>query len=122
MITAGPATLSTGGAVSNTGLALVKLGIPTRLIGKIGRDPFGEAVCRIVSSYDPDLVSGMVVDPDSSTSYTICLSPPGMDRMFLHWSGANETFSPDDIDYQAAQPGGFVPLRLPAGHAPVLSK
>jgi sugar/nucleoside kinase (ribokinase family) len=100
MITAGPATLSTGGAVSNTGLALVKLGIPTRLIGKIGRDPFGEAVCRIVSSYDPDLISGMVVDPDSSTSYTICLSPPGMDRMFLHWSGANETFSPSDIHYQ----------------------
>jgi sugar/nucleoside kinase (ribokinase family) len=101
MITAGPATLSTGGAVSNTGLALVKLGIPTRLIGKIGRDPFGEAVCRIVGSYDPELLSGMVVDPDSSTSYTICLSPPGMDRMFLHWAGANETFSPDDIDYQA---------------------
>jgi sugar/nucleoside kinase (ribokinase family) len=100
MITAGPATLSTGGAVSNTGLALVKLGIPTRLSGKIGRDPFGEAVCRVISSYDPELISGMVVDPDSSTSYTICLSPPGMDRMFLHWSGANETFSPDDIDYQ----------------------
>jgi sugar/nucleoside kinase (ribokinase family) len=100
MITAGPATLSTGGAVSNTGLALVKLGIPTRLIGKIGRDPFGEAVCRIISSYDPELITGMVVDPDSSTSYTICLSPPGMDRMFLHWSGANETFSPSDIDYQ----------------------
>ena len=99
MITAGPATLSTGGAVSNTGLALVKLGIPTRLIGKIGLDPFGEAVCRIIGSYDPGLISGMVVDPDSSTSYTICLSPPGMDRMFLHWSGANETFSPSNIDY-----------------------
>jgi sugar/nucleoside kinase (ribokinase family) len=101
MITAGPATLSTGGAVSNTGLALVKLGIPTQLIGKIGRDPFGEAVCRIVGSFGPALTEGMVVDPDSSTSYTICLSPPGMDRMFLHWTGANATFSPDDIDYQA---------------------
>jgi sugar/nucleoside kinase (ribokinase family) len=100
MITAGPATLSTGGAVSNTGLALVKLGLPTRLIGKIGRDPFGEAVCRIINSYDPALTAGMVVDPASSTSYTICLSPPGMDRMFLHWAGANETFSPEDIDYE----------------------
>jgi sugar/nucleoside kinase (ribokinase family) len=99
MITAGPVTLSTGGAVSNTGLALVKLGIPTQLIGKIGRDPFGEAVCRIVGGYGPGLTAGMVVDPDSGTSYTICLSPPGMDRMFLHWAGANETFSPHDIDY-----------------------
>jgi sugar/nucleoside kinase (ribokinase family) len=100
MITAGPATLSTGGAVSNTGLALVRLGIPTQLVAKIGSDPFGEAVCRIVSSFDPALTSGMVVDPHSSTSYTVILSPPGLDRMFLHCTGANETFSPDDIDYQ----------------------
>jgi sugar/nucleoside kinase (ribokinase family) len=100
MITAGPATISTGGAVSNTGLALYKLGIPTQLIAKIGRDPFGEAVCRIVSGYNPTLIDGMVIDPNSSTSYTVILSPPGLDRMFLHCTGANETFSPDDIDYQ----------------------
>jgi sugar/nucleoside kinase (ribokinase family) len=99
MITAGPATLCTGGAVSNTGLALVRLGIPTQLVAKIGNDPFAEAVCRIVSSYDPALTDGMVVDPLSSTSYTVILSPPGLDRMFLHWAGANDTFSPDDIDY-----------------------
>lgn len=99
MITAGPPTLSTGGAVSNTGLALFRLGIPTQLIGKIGRDPFGEAVCRVINRFDPTLTSKMVVDPQSSTSYTVILSPPGLDRMFLHNPGANETFSPEDIDY-----------------------
>ncbi len=100
MITTGPATFSTGGAVSNTGLALVKLGIPTRLVAKIGRDPFGEAVCRIIGGYGSDLVDGLLIDPDTSTSYTVILSPPGLDRMFLHCAGANETFSPDDIDDQ----------------------
>jgi sugar/nucleoside kinase (ribokinase family) len=100
LITAGPATLATGGAVSNTGLALLKLGIPTRLIGKVGRDPFGEVVLRIVSSYDPALAAGITLDPVSSTSYTICLSPPGLDRMFLHCEGTDQTFYPDDIDYE----------------------
>jgi len=37
----GPATLSTGGPVSNTGLALVRLGIDTALMGKVGDDPLG---------------------------------------------------------------------------------
>ena len=99
MITTGPAALATGGAVSNTGLSLYRLGVPTRLIGKIGRDPFAEAVCRIVSSYAPQLAEGMVVDECTGTSYTVILSPPGVDRMFLHYIGPNLTFSPDDIDY-----------------------
>jgi sugar/nucleoside kinase (ribokinase family) len=115
-ITAGPTMLSTGGAVSNTGLALVKLGIPTQLIGKIGRDPFGEAVCQIISSYDPTLTAGLVVDTVSSTSYTIGLSPPGVDRMFLHYTGANETFSPSDIDYQSLNQAALFHF----GYPPVL--
>ena len=32
----GPATLATGGAVSNTGIALRRLGVRTRLMGKVG--------------------------------------------------------------------------------------
>ncbi len=100
MITAGPATLATGGAVSNTGLSLFRLGVPTQLIAKIGNDSFAEAVRRIVSSYDPDLTRGMVVDEQAGTSYTVILSPPGLDRMFLHYLGPNQTFSPADIDYR----------------------
>ena len=39
----GPATFSTGGPVSNTGLALHRLGIATRLMGKVGDDLLGQA-------------------------------------------------------------------------------
>jgi len=99
LLEVGPVSLSTGGAVSNTGLALNKLGIKTQLMGKVGDDLFGEAVRQIVGSYGSDLADGMVVDASVSTSYTIIISPPGVDRMFLHCPGANDTFSASDVRY-----------------------
>jgi sugar/nucleoside kinase (ribokinase family) len=97
----GPATFSTGGAVPNTGLALSKLGIKARLMGKIGEDAFGQAIRQIVSSFGKSLADDMIVDPASSTSYTFIISPPGVDRMFLHSPGANDTFTADDVLYDA---------------------
>jgi sugar/nucleoside kinase (ribokinase family) len=95
----GPAALSTGGAVSNTGLALNILGIPTRLMGKIGDDLFGRAVQGIVNRYGPGLAEGMIVDPADSTSYTLIVNPPNIDRIFLHCPGANDTFRASDVRY-----------------------
>jgi sugar/nucleoside kinase (ribokinase family) len=95
----GPVTLSTGGSVSNTGLALTRLGIKTLLMGKVGDDLFGQAIKQIVSSYGPHLADGMVVDKATSSSYTIIISPPDVDRAFLHCPGANDTFDADDVRY-----------------------
>ncbi len=99
VIEIGRATLSTGGAVSNTGLALHRLGIPTRLMGKVGQDLFGQAILDIIRTFGEGLVEGMKVDAQSNTSYTLVISPPGVDRMFFHDAGANSTFSAEDIDY-----------------------
>jgi sugar/nucleoside kinase (ribokinase family) len=99
LIDVGPVALSTGGPVSNTGLALHKLGVPTQLMGKIGDDLFGQAVRQLVSAYDPRLAGGMVVDPQANTSYTVVINPPGVDRIFLHCHGANDTFGADDVRY-----------------------
>lgn len=95
----GPVTLSTGGAVSNTGLALHRLGIRTQLMGKIGDDLLGQAVQQIVRRYGERLADGMIVDPAVNTSYTVVINPPGIDRIFLHCPGANDTFGADDIRY-----------------------
>ncbi len=95
----GPAAFSTGGAVSNTGLALHKLGIETQLMGKIGDDIFGRAVLQLIAAHDPNLTRGMVVDPTASTSYTIVINPPDLDRSFLHYPGANDSFGDADIRY-----------------------
>ncbi len=96
----GPAGFMTGGPVSNTGLALHRLGIATRLIAKTGADPFGQVVGGIVEKIDPGLVSGLVRDPQASTAYTIILSPPGLDRIFIHSTGANDSFDAADIDFE----------------------
>jgi sugar/nucleoside kinase (ribokinase family) len=95
----GRAALSTGGAVSNTGLALNRLGIPTRLMGKIGDDLFGRAVQGIISRYGRELAGGMIVDTGDATSYTLIVNPPNIDRIFLHCPGANDTFRAQDVRY-----------------------
>jgi sugar/nucleoside kinase (ribokinase family) len=99
LLTTGPVTYATGGAVSNTGLALHRLGIDTRLMGKIGADLFGQAIRQIVSRFEPGLAEGLIVDPAASSSYTIVISPPGVDRIFLHCPGPNDTFTVEDVRY-----------------------
>jgi sugar/nucleoside kinase (ribokinase family) len=99
LVQVGPVAFCTGGPVSNTGLALHKLGIATRLMGKTGADLFGQAVQQIVQSYGRELADGMIVDPTVGTSYTIVINPPGIDRFFLHCPGANDTFGADDVRY-----------------------
>ena len=113
LVDVGPAALSTGGPVSNTGLALHKLGIPTQLMGKIGDDLFGQAVRQLVAGYDPRLADGMVVDPQANTSYTVVINPPGVDRIFLHCPGANDTFSADDVRYDLLADAGLFHFGYP---------
>lgn len=97
LLEAGAATLSTGGPVSNTGLALHRLGVPVRLIAKVGDDAFGHVVTRIIDTIDPALLSGMELDPQAITSYSIIISPPHTDRIFLHCPGANHDFGSAEV-------------------------
>ncbi len=88
------ADVHTGGSVANTGLALKLLGENVRLLGKVGDDAFGAIVKSILASYG---TGGLITDPGSSTSYSVVLAVPGIDRVFLHNPGANDTFCGDDI-------------------------
>ncbi|MCX7886211.1 MAG: PfkB family carbohydrate kinase [Verrucomicrobiae bacterium] len=91
----GPAVISTGGAVSNTGLALRRLGVRTRLIGKVGDDAFGRIIREIAGS------DGMIVARGETSSYTVVINPPNVDRAFLHCPGANDTFRASDVTDEA---------------------
>jgi sugar/nucleoside kinase (ribokinase family) len=97
LVNVGPAALSTGGSVSNTGLALHKLGIDTRLIARVGADEFGQAIRQLVAARAPGLEAGITADSQNSTSYSVVISPPGVDRTFLHHPGANDSFSAADV-------------------------
>ena len=110
----GPATLSTGGAVSNTGLSLARLGIDTQLCGKVGDDAFGSAVRAIVDRHTPGSSSGVIVSSSDSTSYSIVLAPPGMDRAFVHSPGANDTFGPEDVPQQTLDQAALLHHGYPA--------
>ena len=115
-VEAGPVVFSTGGAVSNTGLALHKLGISTGLMGKVGSDLFGQAILQIVDLHGPGLSDGMVVAPGESSSYSIIISPPSADRMLIHAPGCNATFGANDVRYDTLESSTAFPLRLPTPH------
>lgn len=88
----------TGGAVANTGLAMKKLGGNVRLMGKVGKDAFGGIVKSILSEYDAG--DALIETEDAETSYTVALAIPGIDRIFLHDPGANDTFCRKDLDME----------------------
>lgn len=88
----------TGGAVANTGLAMKILGNDVSLVGKIGEDAFGKIVLDVLGKYQAE--KDMIVSAQSSTSYSVVLAVPGIDRIFLHDPGANDTFGADELNWQ----------------------
>lgn len=94
------ADVHTGGSVANTGLALKLLGCDVTLMGKVGDDAFGMMIRNILARYG---AGGLLTDPESSTSYSVVLAVPGVDRVFLHSPGANDTFSGADIPEEALE-------------------
>lgn len=98
LLKVGPATVATGGAVSNTGIALHRLGIVTRLMGKVGDDFIGQSILDFIRRQGADLANNMIVAPGEQSSYAVVLNPPGVDRMFLHFTGTNDTFRAADVD------------------------
>ena len=96
LVVIGAAKLAPGGPVSNVGIALHKLGVKTAFMGKVGDDLFGKGLLELFKPFGAE--RGMVVVPGEVTSYTLVIAPPGVDRIFLHNPGANDTYCAADID------------------------
>lgn len=113
LIRTGEAVVHTGGVVSNTGLTLHKMGANVRLAGKVGDDAMGRMLLSMMKKHGTE--KDLIVDGSTSTSYTIVVAPPGIDRIFLHGPGANDTFRTDDLsdellDHAAVVHFGYPPL------------
>ncbi len=113
LINVGRATTSTGGPVSNTGLALQRLGQTVAMMGKVGDDFFGKAILERLKSCGVE--SGMSIVTGEATSYTLVIAPPGVDRVFLHNPGTNDTFGPEDVNLRIVEKArlfhfGYPPL------------
>lgn len=87
-----------GGSIANTGLGLKILGADVALMGKIGADAFGMIVKEQIAEYVS--TNYMIESENENTSYSVVIAPKGIDRMFLHCPGANDTFSSVDPDYE----------------------
>ena len=95
LVRVGPADVHIGGCVANTGLALQKLGVPTRLVARVGADALGGLVRAQAGASGADCA--LIEDSSASTSYSVVLAPPGVDRVFLHHAGANEFFTDQNV-------------------------
>lgn len=96
LISVGKPDVHIGGSVGNTGLAMRIMGAEVTLMGKIGNDEFGRLVLSQLAEYGD--CSGMIVSDKADTSYSTVIAVPGVDRIILHNSGANHTFTAEDID------------------------
>ena len=106
-------TFSTGGAVSNTGITLKRLGFDPILMARLVADYVGDITRRILED-EGISTETIITSPDVSSSYTVVISPPNTDRLFLHHPGANDAFSAYDVRLSGLKPGlfhlGYPPL------------
>ncbi|MBN2532709.1 MAG: carbohydrate kinase family protein [Spirochaetales bacterium] len=102
MINMGECVVVGGGPVTNAGVSIRRLGVKTELIGKIGSDNFGKEILRWYEEQEGHFEGIKVVDGES-TSYTIAICIPGIDRFYLHHCGANDTFGYDDMNFNIVE-------------------
>lgn len=81
--------LTTGGMVSNSGIALAKLGMRTAAVACIGQDDWADVVRRRYQSEGLD-TTHLIAHPTARTSATIVLVDASGERSFLFELGASE--------------------------------
>jgi len=88
-----------GGCAPNTAIDLAKIdrSIPLSVLGKIGDDENGRYVLSQFNHYNINC-AGVSVSEDKPTSFSDVMNLPSGERTFFHARGANEVFSPADID------------------------
>lgn len=88
--------LHSGGCAANTGIALGKLGIATRIVGRVGQDGFGEFLVRELERHGLD-TRGVARDATVNTSATMVMVHSDAERSFLHYRGANAELTDADV-------------------------
>ena len=88
--------LTIGGCAANAAVDLVKMGVPTAVVGRVGGDLFGRIVIDLLSEHGVD-ASAIKVSAAADTSQTLIVNVAGQDRRFVHTFGANAEFSAADI-------------------------
>jgi len=104
-----------GGCAGNVAIDLRRLGRGARVVGKVGKDLFGDFIMQELEKHgiDTSTVSRSERFPTSATSI---INVRGEDRRFIHCIGANADFTLADIDFstldgaRALYVGGYMAM------------
>jgi sugar/nucleoside kinase (ribokinase family) len=95
-------TLTTGGNGLNVAIDLGRLGVAAALLGRAGRDAFGDFVLAEAAAAGVD-VSGVVRDPSAGTGVTFVAVTARGERSFTHTPAANARLVRGDLDMAAVR-------------------
>ncbi len=90
--------LEIGGCAANTGTGLARLGIRTGVMGKLGKDGFGDFIENRLRSNGLD-TRGVIRTDEKNTSFTFVMIAEDGERAFFHYVGANGALRLEDVDF-----------------------
>lgn len=91
-------TIHNGGNAMTASINLRKMGVETKIIGKVGNDAFGDYLNNCLTQSGVD-TSGLKRDNMFQTSASVLLVDTTGERSFFHTTGANAEFNITDIDF-----------------------
>ncbi|MEY9988713.1 sugar/nucleoside kinase (ribokinase family) [Streptomyces sp. V4I8] len=92
--------MTAAGTAGGTALTLAKLGASVSSAGAIGTDPSGDMLVQLLGAAGID-TRFLVRRTDTPTSASVLPIRPNGDRPSLHLLGANITYGPDDVPWDA---------------------
>ncbi|MEJ8667783.1 MULTISPECIES: carbohydrate kinase family protein [unclassified Streptomyces] len=92
--------MTAAGTAGGTALTLAKLGASVSSAGAIGSDPTGDMLVQLLGAAGID-TRFLVRRTDTATSASVLPIRPNGDRPSLHLLGANITYGPDDVPWDA---------------------
>jgi sugar/nucleoside kinase (ribokinase family) len=88
--------MGAGGCAANVATVLAKLGVASRVEGKVGRDSFGDFVIDSLAVLGVD-VSFIARSESMGTAKTVIVPVAGEDRRYIHTVGANADLTGRDF-------------------------
>jgi fructokinase len=86
-----------GGAPANVAVGLVRLGVPSAFMGKVGGDGFGRFLARTLAEEGVDN-RGLALAKGANTTLAFVSLRDAGEREFMFYRGADALFSPEDVD------------------------
>jgi sugar/nucleoside kinase (ribokinase family) len=104
--------MTAAGSAGGTALVLGKLGAHVQSAGAIGTDPLADLLVTLLERDGVD-TSALVRRDGAQTSASVLPIRPDGSRPAFHVVGANATYGPDDVDWDAVAAAAHVHLGAP---------